>query len=995
MEQSTPIEYQSPLATNGSTIMLNMSAHSHHSYHTYSYHSNSDSILTITKAELDQLHKFVDHLQHIFDKYNANHYLFGNSHDGANSAVSPSHYRNRLGVSSKTKKQAVDELRFCYREVPEIFFRPDFSLATQDVFNFVISNALANQNVIGKNGKDIGIVVDANGIGNFSSNQQRITDFNQEKLGRYLDLVEIALLRQIWSRSPQFFRALDDIKSLQFDVSQTTAHLKSIRKNLNQVDEETVNKIVLIPKKYVQQKNENILHDRLICIQQVLHARMAILALLEVEDYLAALELTSTARKLYHEHLSQLLCMKAVGNQLDDFDKLICEVMCNKFVSLAIQWEDSGMYDFSTSNNANGTSDNDSMKKVENSLEEFNPINSSLELSNTAEQSGKSNSDEDSLSQLLESLLVTERIQSALNMYKNRVLESIRLVVRTCVMEYLTYFDPSVAYDDMSSTSNTINDNDLDTPFAQRVREMSNDNFLSCLSMCYEHVTLALMKASTFHKFLDSQMQEDHRKLSQEEINGLSVEQLGLEIDSPNISSDNLAGLSTSNGSSKQQKGNMKFKEDKGVILRKNMIILSKNSLAAAADLAQRSITQLINLRKEANSKTPLQKMKVMWECSLRFVLLVEDISGSTAYIVRQCLLSQTKMFFDYMHESCKGKLVNALDNERWVQCDVTPERQTDISKLVSGQAFIPSSKVLSTNSNGTSHSTSDSNVFSSPQPSTAGGAMSSGKRTKDSKPVHISGTDYKVVWSVLLLVETVLNYLDVAFNFQPVTADAIGKIVELLRLFDGRTKQLVLGAQAIQSSARLKSISAKHLAITGQSIGLVVALLPHIRAALLAQIPPKHHILLTEMDRISNELIEHHGLIVSKFVSIVGDFVDASSIKLKQIDWDRFQGQCEYFEEVQRNIIALHRVLLTILPPEQIMDVFSRIFALLCRKIPSHFDEVMPNTQTGKQRILDEVTHLITSFSRLKQIDCTQLTNSLEESFRKKYTKGPLNNEL
>ena len=66
----------------------------------------------------------------------------------------------------------------------------------------------------------------------------------------------------------------------------------------------------------------------------------------------------------------------------------------------------------------------------------------------------------------------------------------------------------------------------------------------------------------------------------------------------------------------------------------------------------------------------------------------------------------------------------------------------------------------------------------------------------------------------------------------------------------------------------------------------------------------------------------------------------------LKGIDWDRYQGQCEYFLEVERNVSSLHRVLLTALPQEQVQDVFTRIFALLNRKIVSHFEDIMPSTQ-------------------------------------------------
>ena len=52
------------------------------------------------------------------------------------------------------------------------------------------------------------------------------------------------------------------------------------------------------------------------------------------------------------------------------------------------------------------------------------------------------------------------------------------------------------------------------------------------------------------------------------------------------------------------------------------------------------------------------------------------------------------------------------------------------------------------------------------------------------------------MVWSSLLLTEVVLGYLEISFSFAPVTTDVIVKAVELMKLFDTRTKQLVLGAQ-------------------------------------------------------------------------------------------------------------------------------------------------------------------------------------------------------
>lgn len=71
-------------------------------------------------------------------------------------------------------------------------------------------------------------------------------------------------------------------------------------------------------------------------------------------------------------------------------------------------------------------------------------------------------------------------------------------------------------------------------------------------------------------------------------------------------------------------------------------------------------------------------------------------------------------------------------------------------------------------------------------------------------------------------------------------------------QVFNSRATQLVLGAGAIHSAAKLKSISAKHLALCSQSLGLVRSLIPYMKAALATRLPQKHHLLLAQMDAVA-----------------------------------------------------------------------------------------------------------------------------------------------
>ena len=142
------------------------------------------------------------------------------------------------------------------------------------------------------------------------------------------------------------------------------------------------------------------------------------------------------------------------------------------------------------------------------------------------------------------------------------------------------------------------------------------------------------------------------------------------------------------------------------------------------------------------------------------------------------------------------SSLVAALDGEKWGQTDVSAVRQKSIELLCSGRAA--------------------TNKVDGPTFLKVGAGEQTGKspitptsRTKSNEAV-VEGVKYKVVWSCLLLIEMLMTNLAAAATFQSLAIDVVGKISDLLRLYNSRTTQLVLGAGAIHSAARLKSINAK-----------------------------------------------------------------------------------------------------------------------------------------------------------------------------------------
>ena len=401
-------------------------------------------------------------------------------------------------------------------------------------------------------------------------------------------------------------------------------------------------------------------------------------------------------------------------------------------------------------------------------------------------------------------------------------------------------------------------------------------------------------------------------------------------------------------------------------------VIISEN-----AELSGKLVSDLLKVRKESHSLISLNEMKRIWSKCLTFCEELESMlaSGRKVVTLRSTLVGQAKYFLERKHEGNMSSLAAALDSERWTQCDVSQERQNMITRLCTGRSLV-ATPMKSANS---------TDVEKKPE-------------------AEIEGTRYKVVWSCLLLVEMILENISAATHFNSLATNVVTKTAELLRLFNSRTTSLVLGAGAIHSTAKLKSINAKHLSIVTQCLGLILSMFPHVKAALIAQMPERQHNLLSDLDAIKKEYNDHNEKVLNKFASIIGDIIEHSlAPKIGTVDFDKRSKEvpmddesCSvFFEGVQTNIRKMHQVLRPLLPPSHLIDVFSRIYALVDQKIPSLLDAaqspgspkranarplpafVFPKSNEGKKRLLLELemtTKTLNSFEGVQAWEFTAI---------------------
>ena len=366
---------------------------------------------------------------------------------------------------------------------------------------------------------------------------------------------------------------------------------------------------------------------------------------------------------------------------------------------------------------------------------------------------------------------------------------------------------------------------------------------------------------------------------------------------------------------------------------------LVRNSRDGVGELCEgvlKRVGRLVQLRKEQNARLKQSELRRVWASSLAFASAIERATGEPAFALRSALVAQARAFLEKRHSDAKAALVACLDAERWAQADVTPERQSRLDRLSQG--------------------------LTNDEDDTVSDVTPPARDKRSLRAANVEGRTYKCVWSGLVLLDRILDALGAAAAFPVIASEATACVVDLARFFESRTRQLVLFAGALHSSARLRTITAKHLGLASQSLNLIEALLPHVRAALSDALQNNESELLKEVDAVSRDYADHHRKILAKFSTIIGEVVDAAGASLAQFSYASCSGEAPFapfVSDVAKNLTALHGVLAKQLPPSQLEEVCGDIFSLLSVRLPLLFRPAIPSSSEAKERLVEDLNFL------------------------------------
>ncbi|ORX99734.1 Vps54-domain-containing protein [Basidiobolus meristosporus CBS 931.73] len=422
--------------------------------------------------------------------------------------------------------------------------------------------------------------------------------------------------------------------------------------------------------------------------------------------------------------------------------------------------------------------------------------------------------------------------------------------------------------------------------------------------------------------------------------------------------------------------------------------------------------SKLISLRNEQNAQlNPIHFYRLcstMWS----FILEEEFFCQKLCFGLRGTLTSLAKSFLTRFHMERTKQLALLIESEQWIQAEVPVEFQQIVDDII---AASHESRAFKSGPNKTEQSDppaerdpSDGvqsvNESASPVDETArrsqsidldrASMLSSGSNaTSSHRQLEVDGQEYFVVGCALMLLKMLEDYLQCLSNIPVLTTDVFHRILELLKLFNSRTCQVILGAGAMKS-AGLKNITAKHLALASQTLGVVIAIIPFVQNCVRVNMSTKHALLLTEFDRVLRDFKEHQSELHEKLITIMKERAAVHCRSLKTIKWDTpaeadaQEKPNRYMEIIVKETTTLHKVLSKYLPSETIMFVMSRVTTMYESRLQETIEELDITTEIGKERLMVDVNYFSEKLFSLEGVEPAH--SKLVESLKQLELKSP-----
>jgi vacuolar protein sorting-associated protein 54 len=373
--------------------------------------------------------------------------------------------------------------------------------------------------------------------------------------------------------------------------------------------------------------------------------------------------------------------------------------------------------------------------------------------------------------------------------------------------------------------------------------------------------------------------------------------------------------------------------------------------LGQAVDVAHTQITRILKVRTEQVNQLPLERFLRYFTINRLFADECEAISGRSGTQLKGLVNTQINTFVRTFGDSQNQSMAQILESDQWEAKDFKESDQVLLLRILEGMSSDPAVWLQGTR------------VWEDPsRPENTNGTSKTNGEGNDSKPAnrpaYIDETRYILVSSAISLLRPIDNFLALIASIPSITFAAVPALIDVLRTFNSRTSQLILGAGATRIVG-LKNITTKHLALASQALSFVIAMSPYIREAVRRHANSTNKAeMLGEFDKLKRLYQDHQMAIHDKLVEIMTARATSHVNAMKKVDYDvearkNVEGTSAYMETLTKETGTLHRVLSRHLTEIDVTTILSQIFAGYKEQWIKAFRGVEVKTMGGKQRFV------------------------------------------
>ncbi|CAB4316060.1 unnamed protein product [Prunus armeniaca] len=891
------------------------------------------------------------------------------------------HYNRFEDIINHVKKENSDidsiggqgeALVACLREVPALYFKEDFALEDGATFRSACPFTNVSENLV-----------------------------LQEKLSHYLDVVELHLVKEISLRSNSFFEAQGQLQDLNVKIVEGCSRIRELKETILLLDVDLVECARQIHDLNETRSNLLALQQKLRLILYVNQALSALKLLVASADCAGALDVTDDLQHLLDgDELTGLHCFHHLRDRVAASIESINSILSAEFMRASIH--DAGDTDVIIISRAQARA----------SIL-MNGEDGEIKLDDE-----ETSNYQDRLLPVIIGLLRTAKLPSVLRLYRDQLTADMKAAIKNAVAELLPVLVSRPMESDFTPGERIVDADGIGASLASKLRSLSSESFVQLLSAIFLIVRAHLVRAAEVKKAIEWIMCNLDGHYAADSVAaaiavGAAAAETAQESDGqggllPSFSPQRVAAKALpfqgkANDAASPSNMSKNFRAD---VLRENT-----EAVVAACDAAHGRWAKLLGVRALLHPKLRLQEFLSIFSITQEFITATEKIGGRPGFSIRGTLQSQAKAFIEFQHESRMAKIKAVLDQETWVEVDVPDEFQVIVTSLFCSESesenldaiegnMETSYREMATSSNN-SHTdntapsiaeqqikradSSDLSVDETAKekctqnagveknkPDVANSVAQNnhsnmkerGKST--SQTLFFKGVGFHMVNCGLILVKMLSEYIDMNNFFPALSSEVVHRIVEILKFFNTRTCQLVLGAGAMQVSG-LKSITSKHLALASQVISFTYAIIPEIRQILFLKVPEtRKALLLSEIDRVAQDYKVHRDEIHTKLVQIMRERLLVHLRGLPQIveSWNRPEEAdpqpSQFARSLTKEVGYLQRVLTRTLHEVDVQAIFRQVVIVFHSQISEAFSRLEISTPQAKDRLYRDVKHIL-----------------------------------